>query len=788
MQLAKIQLHSIHKHIDIIVHCVYRFYLFEINYIFAAGDMTRGSFVIIFISLLHLITATGVYYVTPDDDQFDINNDCPIDHECHTLQYYLLNTSKYFTSNTQLHFLQGNIYINDDIVIDSLHNFSIVGSGVNDTLIECSTPSLIAIINCTNTVIKNITTGSRCSGLVKAYFNILGYLKQFIVERQITLHKTTVKTHTAIYIFSSYSTVVQSVSIQTHGIFIINGLGNSTLTDLAVHNGDIEIFYINYELATIQNNSNHLLSIINFKYWGGSTIKSNKLPYIIMVEFWQEYYSTEVYIQDTILSFSYRVELIGIYFWLCTSGGKLVVIKGCQFLNNIGAPQNTGGIITVTFPYCHKIIPGSYHDSWMSNFIKNNMNKVLLLNSIFFNNTSYHKPSTIINLYLMLSHHKISYVTVSNCTFAMNNNFLILGIKSMNIVDRSKWALQDLRNHLFCTIAISNSSFIHSGRSEDVNAIQCLNTFLYLNGPLLFTNFKSKTKSIISTKKSNITFHGHIDFFSNNAVSLLSQIELSSMQFKENLLLNISNNNFSAEIFCINYTEKVFDYTLVQEPYQMCYFQYISDRGNLDSEFTTGELIDFNVTIHNTEASSLSNVHTTHCRWQPNSAFNIISPLLINQHFISDFDKWNDILNVQTKRSLCACTNGSNLNCGIDILGPIYPGQNALFSLVSMQNISDTVPISLETINYSPLQCTVPTTQTQQNVSSHRCSNITYTLLSPSNIMCELLLKQDDVIVFGIKVYYSKFYVKLLPCPPGFMFIQMRCQCDPILTLNEYIC
>ena len=92
--------------------------------------MARGSFVTIFISLLHLITATGVYYVTPDDHQSNINNDCPIDHKCHTLQYYLLNTSKYFTSNTQLHFLQGNFYINDDIVIDSLHNFSLVGSGV----------------------------------------------------------------------------------------------------------------------------------------------------------------------------------------------------------------------------------------------------------------------------------------------------------------------------------------------------------------------------------------------------------------------------------------------------------------------------------------------------------------------------------------------------------------------------------------------------------------------------------------------------------------------------------
>ena len=42
--------------------------------------------VLVLASLLHLITATGVYYVTPDDDQSDINNNCPIDHECHTLE------------------------------------------------------------------------------------------------------------------------------------------------------------------------------------------------------------------------------------------------------------------------------------------------------------------------------------------------------------------------------------------------------------------------------------------------------------------------------------------------------------------------------------------------------------------------------------------------------------------------------------------------------------------------------------------------------------------------------
>ena len=165
--------------------------------------MTREDYnVAVFISLLHVITATSVYYVTPDD-QSHINNDCPIDHECHTLQYYLLNNSKYFTSNTQLHFLQGSFYINADIVIDSLHNFSLVGSGVDNTMIECSTPSLIVIINCTNTVIKNITTGSQCGASKNKYFDIFKYQSLSQRKHEILRIKIPTKNIVAFYILNS---------------------------------------------------------------------------------------------------------------------------------------------------------------------------------------------------------------------------------------------------------------------------------------------------------------------------------------------------------------------------------------------------------------------------------------------------------------------------------------------------------------------------------------------------------------------------------------------------------
>ena len=741
--------------------------------------MARDDYsVAVFISLLHVITATSVYFVTPDD-QSHINNDCPIDHECHTLQYYLLNNSKYFTSNAQLHFLQGSFYINADIVIDSLHNFSLVGSGVDNTIIECSTPSLIALINCTNTSIKNITTGSQCGSSVKAYDDIAKVKNFSLVYLD---HKLTIKLYTSVFVSKSYSTLIHSVLIKTHGIFIINGLGNTSLTDISLCDSDLEIFYFDYYRLKI--NDEHVLQIVNFNYCVTRESKTvaEKLHYTIMIEFWQIDYNTEVFIEDSIFQFLRRIKLININFWSSNDIKNLVTIKRCQFLSNSGVFQSNSAMITIAY---------SLYDVTNKEYGLNisNTNKVQVLDSIFMNNTANDEPAIIIKLYSLFSYYEISDFTLSNCTFIMNGNFVVL--KSLtNIMQLVQPIIEKLFSEskskdLFCTVTITNSVFIHSGNGKDRSAINCHNVVLNLNGPLVFTNFKNKNDSIIVVRRAYVTFYGHVEFLNNNAVSLLSKIGFGSIQFKESVLLNISNNKFYEEIFNIYYIIKFYDYTLLQKSYPMCFIQYISDNGNLDHQFAAGEPIDFSIIIYKTEARSLANLHTTHCRWQPYSAFNTTSPLYVNQRFISDFDKW---INKNTQ-SLCSCSDGDSINCSVDVLGPIYPGQNAIFSLalVDAKQLQHTVSISLETFSYSPLQCTVPTASTQQNVSNHRCSNISYTLLSHSSKMCELLLRQDIDIVHGIKVSYDKYHVKLLPCPPGFMFIQMRCQCDPVLTLNEHV-
>ena len=109
--------------------------------------------------LLHDVLCT-VYTVTPDDHYYP-NTTC---HHCHNLQHYQLNITKYFTSNTQLLFLPGLHYLHTDLIIQNVHNISLIGSTANGTtldtvIIQCGSShssSGLLIRNIFNITIENL--------------------------------------------------------------------------------------------------------------------------------------------------------------------------------------------------------------------------------------------------------------------------------------------------------------------------------------------------------------------------------------------------------------------------------------------------------------------------------------------------------------------------------------------------------------------------------------------------------------------------------------------------------
>ncbi|XP_065918699.1 uncharacterized protein [Dysidea avara] len=86
-------------------------------------------------------TSSRVYHVIPDDHY-------PTNDNTYTLQHCLNYTWKYFTSNVQLHFLPGQYFLDTDLRISGISNFSLVGNisdGEVHTVINCSSPASVLV-------------------------------------------------------------------------------------------------------------------------------------------------------------------------------------------------------------------------------------------------------------------------------------------------------------------------------------------------------------------------------------------------------------------------------------------------------------------------------------------------------------------------------------------------------------------------------------------------------------------------------------------------------------------
>ena len=107
----------------------------------------------------------------------------PISDNTHTLQHYLNNTNKYFTSNTQLHFLPGQYYYKNDLIIQGVSNFSLVGNRTNEvinTVINCTLPAGVVVVDGSNIVIANIVMNECGNNYTSFVFNIFQNLGKHI--------------------------------------------------------------------------------------------------------------------------------------------------------------------------------------------------------------------------------------------------------------------------------------------------------------------------------------------------------------------------------------------------------------------------------------------------------------------------------------------------------------------------------------------------------------------------------------------------------------------------------
>ena len=208
----------------------------------------------LFLNLLSLCLSTStIYTVTPDDS----NTTC---HHCHNLQHYLLNITKYFTSNTQLLFLPGLHHLHTDLIIQNVHNISLIGSTANGTtldtvIIQCNSSVGITMNNITDLALENLAI-ENCrvtNNFLKIYYMIFRD-NAVILSHCNNVHLQNIK----ICIPQSYRPSILAINVLGTSSFINVTSNRLTIEYSEVNIGDkcIKLLMENYHIpSNILNNA-----------------------------------------------------------------------------------------------------------------------------------------------------------------------------------------------------------------------------------------------------------------------------------------------------------------------------------------------------------------------------------------------------------------------------------------------------------------------------------------------------------------------------------------------------
>ena len=699
-----------------------------------------------------------VYTVTPDDHYYP-NTTC---HHCHNLQHYLLNITKYFTSNTQLLFLPGLHHLHTHLIIQNVHNISLIGSTANgttlDTVIQCNSSVGILMNNVTNLTVRNVTIRADCEKFDYSFVltHVVVTLDNCfdVTLSYLNIHMRCNKIWKLKHVFSF-------LGINVFGKF--NHISCNAIT-------------LKYYELLIRNINNYSLSIDHFQQ-----VEQTSLLYAININ--AEYFY-DLTIQLANISHQHRSDSGFLYAYLSNSACILYIINCNVFSNsdsvnifeiegfghnsahgitfiNCSFLKNTGIYLIIETQYINvKMINctfdrnlGSESLLFSNTLSSNNKTKIVVENTRFSYNLLTRKNSLI---YI-----RCTDITLVNCIFDGNSNSV----------------LQLYRCGLRATVIVKNSQFVNSALKNYNSLVIAYYSDLLLEGLVTFHAIINHDRIIELNNSSTITMHSKINF-SNNIGYQLIVFKNSGKQYiilQDPSIVSIYHNhacNFATMSPCKEIL------------YSFCTFQYYSNR--------TLEKANFLIEYYNNQyISNISECHSecdgchimkTNCHWLPGSVSYYTIPLDVNNKFIKSSNNSKVIEGNNDCNKLCACNKQSSHDCSsISDLGYLYPGE-ALSIFVyhkdykSTQHLNEIIAKN-EINKQDSRPCVVPSfTEWSQTITINHCSKVSYNALTfLFGNWCELFLKLQSIS----GDYHKRFYIRKLSCPPGFLEIHKICQCDP---------
>ena len=335
------------------------------------------------------------------------------------------------------------------------------------------------------------------------------------------------------------------------------------------------------------------------------------------------------------------------------------------------------------------------------------------------------------------------------------------------------------------TVLFKSLNILYNSPNKPKNTNIIIVTFMSIKiiGPVNIIYNQCKA-TIIIFKSCDILFSGKIIFDTNycrNVISLNTHIKIM-----ENSKISFANNRYQNRLILVENTEKYY------QPYQFCLFQYITKNSIM---VTKDLLIHYDITInHNgiinstgfrspsldNHCSTLFCHYISHYKWIASAAFYNYTP---EKQIIQ-----NDYQNCNYHKRICSCSQSKEINCSIDILGPVYPGQILQTNFCNMCSNDNTVLYAeVHNINLPSSACKIAHQSQLINVIGNHSNTVkyNYTIVSttPDSDRCELFLTASPFL----NKIYDAFYVQLLPCPIGFTLQDGVCKINVILFCQQIL-
>ena len=166
------------------------------------------------------------------------------------------------------------------------------------------------------------------------------------------------------------------------------------------------------------------------------------------------------------------------------------------------------------------------------------------------------------------------------------------------------------------------------------------------------------------------------------------------------------------------------------------------------------------------------------CAWLKDTAFVSTNSSVVYNKVIKETIVYANRSLMSTPLTICPCFNTSVYNCSQRYLGTVSPGQilTTKLKVTTLQPFLITIITSFSRTEIMPQACHLLNTyEIEQEHHSYHCDELNYTIWSQQS-ECELYLTADEGVT-------ETLYVKLKPCPAGFVLSRQKgiCYCDPLL-------